>query len=60
MFSEFKDINRSREQLADPSISRVQTLFKSGFYHGLTGGFLAPDFQCCYFCESLCLFISKI
>ena len=29
--SEFQDINWSREQLADPNISRVKTLFKSGF-----------------------------
>ena len=25
-------------------------------YHGLTGGFLALEFQCDYFCESSCSF----
>ena len=25
-------------------------------YRGLTGGSFAPEFQCCYFCESSCLF----
>ena len=31
LYSEFQDINLSRELLADPNISRVKSLFKSGF-----------------------------